>query len=325
MKLTGKISRMAAAAAAVLLVGSACDAGAPEAGEELGELSTMVLGTGSVGGTYYPLGGAMAQMWSANVDGLNVSTVATGASVENLTMINRGDLQLGMAVNGTATQGINGTGPFEGDAVDFVFLGNIYPEVMQIVATEDSGVETLADLEGKRVSIGPPGSGTQFLTQAILEAAGVTPSNTFEDGFGDAGDKLRDGQVDAAFGILALGDGTLTEVAQSTNVRIIDIPEDIVTALQADDPTLSVLEIPEGAYPGVPAATTVTNWATLYGPRGLNDDQVYELVKTMYENTDEISHAVAESIQIETALDGLIDIDIHPGAERYYREVGAIG
>lgn len=284
---------------------------------------TLVLGTGSVGGTYYPLGGAIAQMWSENLEDVEVSTVATGASVENLVKMSNDEIQLGMAVNGVATQAINGGTEQFPDALDFRMIGNIYPEVMQIVARADSGITTVADLDGKRVAIGPDGSGTQLLTQAILDAAGVTPSDTFADGFGDAADKIRDGQVDAAFGILAAPDATLTEVAQNADVVLVSVPEDMLDDLQSFDATLSAMTIAGGTYPGIDAdATTVTNWATLYAPTDLDDDMVYDLTKAMYEG--EINHAVAEAIQIETALDGRIDVEVHPGAEKYFEEVGAL-
>jgi hypothetical protein len=233
------------------------------------------------------------------------------------------EIELGMAVNGVATQAINGGTEQFPDALDFRMIGNIYPEVMQIVARADSGITTVADLDGKRVAIGPDGSGTQLLTQAILDAAGVTPSDTFADGFGDAADKIRDGQVDAAFGILAAPDATLTEVAQNADVVLVSVPEDMLDDLQSFDATLSAMTISGGTYPGIDAdATTVTNWATLYAPTDLDDDMVYDLTKAMYEG--EINHAVAEAIQIETALDGRIDVEVHPGAEKYFEEVGAL-
>ncbi|GAB3660347.1 TAXI family TRAP transporter solute-binding subunit [Glycomyces tarimensis] len=325
-----KASRLIAPiAVGALLATAGCNVGSEDTSGDngdIGALETMTMGTGSVGGTYYPLGGAIAQMWNNSIDDLTVSTIATGASVENLTLMDSGDIQLAMAVNGTATQAANGTGPFEdtGALEDVTFLGNIYPEVMQIVATADSGIETVADLDGKRVAIGPDGSGTQILTQTILDAAGVTPSETFADGFGDAAAKLRDGQVDAAFGILAVPDSSLSEVAQNADVTMVSIPDDIRETLKSDDPTLSDKEIPGGTYEGIDNdAVTVTAWASLYGPAGLDEDQVYELVKAMYENTGDIDNAVADQIAIETALDGLVDIDVHPGAQRYYDEVGA--
>lgn len=320
-----RIARFVAPIAATALLATACGVGS-EAGDDDdagGPMTDMVLGTGSVGGTYYPLGGAIAQMWSNEVDDLRVSTISTGASVENIRLLQSGDINLAMSVNGTATQAVNGEGDFADTEIELAMLGNIYPEVMQIVARADSGIETIADLEGKRVAIGPDGSGTQILTQQILDAAGVTPGETFADAFGDAASKLRDGQVDAAFGILSLPASSITEAAQGTDLAMVSIPEDIGQTLTAEDPTLSTMEIPAGTYEGVDtAAMTVTGWATLYALPDLNDDQVYELVKTMYENTDAIDHAVASSISIDTALEGRVDIDLHPGAQRYYEEQG---
>ncbi|THV34620.1 TAXI family TRAP transporter solute-binding subunit [Glycomyces buryatensis] len=313
-----------------LLVTAGCNAGSEDtSGDngEIGELSAMTMGTGSVGGTYYPLGGAIAQMWNNNIEGLTVSTIATGASVENLTQMAAGDIQLAMSVNGTATQAVNGQGDFEetGALEGVTFLGNIYPEVMQIVATDDSGIETVADLDGKRVAIGPDGSATQGLTMAILEAAGVEPAETFPDGFGDAASKLRDGQVDAAFGILAVPDSSISEVAQNADVHLVTIDDEIRQTLAADDPTLGDMEIPAGSYEGIEeGATTVTSWAALYAPAGLDEDQVYDLVKFMYENTDEVDNAVASQISIETAIDGLVDVEYHPGAQKYYEEQGLL-
>ncbi|GAB3223719.1 TAXI family TRAP transporter solute-binding subunit [Glycomyces halotolerans] len=324
-----RIARFVAPIAATALLATACGVGS-DGGDEGGDasepMSDMVLGTGSVGGTYYPLGGAIAQMWSSEVEDLRVSTISTGASVENIRLLQSGDINLAMAVNGTATQAVNGEGEFaDGDEIELAMLGNIYPEVMQIVARADSGIETIADLEGMRVAIGPDGSGTQGLTQQILDAAGVTPGETFADSFGDAAAKLRDGQVDAAFGILALPASSISEAAQGTDLTMVSIPDDVTQALTGDDPTLSSLEIPGGTYDGIDApATTVTGWATLYALPSLNDDQVYELVKTMYENADSIDHSVASSISIDTALDGQVDVELHPGAERYFEEQGLL-
>lgn len=279
-----------------------------------------MLGTGSVGGTYYPLGGAIAQMWSSEIDDLTVSTVATGASVENIQLLQTDEIQLAMAVNGTATSMINQEGEFSDFEGEFQMLGNIYPEVMQIIATEDSGIESVEDLDGARVAIGPDGSGTQILAQEILDAAGVEPAQTFADDFGDAGDSLRDGQIDAAFGILALPDATLTDVAQNTDVTMVSIPDDIRESMEAEDPTLSTLEVEADTYPGIDEAVTLTNWATLYAPSSLSEDQAYELTSLLYEG--EIDHAVAESINLDTALEGRVDIELHPGAIRFFEEQG---
>ncbi|WP_100444243.1 TAXI family TRAP transporter solute-binding subunit [Glycomyces xiaoerkulensis] len=325
-----RIARIVAPVAATALLATGCgvgsDGGDDGGGGDDGErMSSMVLGTGSVGGTYYPLGGAIAQMWSSNFDDLRVSTISTGASVENIRLLQSGDINLAMAVNGTATQAVNGEGEFGDTDVELSMLGNIYPEVMQIVAREDAEIETIADLEGMRVAIGPDGSGTQGMTQQILDAAGVEPGDTFADSFGDAAAKLRDGQIDAAFGILSLPAASLTEAAQGTDLTMVSIPDDVLSTLTEDDQTLSSLDIPGGTYDGIDNdATTVTGWATLYALPSLNEDQVYELVQSMYENADQIDHSVAASISLDTALDGQVDVELHPGAERYFEEQGVL-
>src|SRR5690606_2530082 len=143
-----RIARFVAPIAATALLATACGVGS-EAGDDDdagGPMTDMVLGTGSVGGTYYPLGGAIAQMWSNEVDDLRVSTISTGASVENIRLLQSGDINLAMSVNGTATQAVNGEGDFADTEIELAMLGNIYPEVMQIVARADSGIETIADL-----------------------------------------------------------------------------------------------------------------------------------------------------------------------------------
>ena len=290
----------------------------------------LTLGTGSTGGTYFPLGGAIAGVWSGEVDGVNVSTQATGASVENVRLISAGELDLAMAVNGVAADAFAGEGEFEGEDHNWNALGNVYGEVMQVVARADAGIETIADMEGQRVAIGPPGSGTEVLARALLEFHDIDPDNdieAFSDTFGDAADNLRDGQVDAAFAILALPAASIEEVATATDITLVDIEGDPLDAALDADPTLSVLEVEAGTYPGQEEpATFVTNWATMYVDEGLDEDTVFELTRVLYEHNEEIAeaHTAGEQIQLDTAVDGLGGIPLHPGAEAYYEEQGAL-
>lgn len=319
------------AALAALALTSACapeDAGNGAGTGDSGVRSDMVLATGSTGGTYYPLGGGMAQVWTNEIEGLRVSTQATGASVENLRLLQAGEVELIMSVNGVAIDAYNGVNTFEGEDHDFRAIGNIYREVMQVVARADAGVETIADLAGKRVQLGPPGSGTDVMARRILEYHGIDPETditSFNDTFADAAEQLRDDTVDAAFAILALPAASIIDVATNTDLRLVSIEGDALERLLADDPSLTPVEVPEGTYPGQEGtAVWVTNWATLYGLTNLDEDQVYELVKVMYEqmNPETVGHAVAAEIQLETALDGLGPIPVHPGAARYYEEQG---
>src|SRR5699024_2875160 len=149
------------------------------------------MGTGSVGGTYYPLGGEIATMLTKNADvkDLNVSAVETGASVENMAKIGAGKLQLAMTINGTAREAYDGAGEFDGKTVDnFGFIGQIYPEVLHVVTLESSGIESISDLKGKKVAIGPPGSGTSIIAQKTLAAYGIEKGDydAQQEDFGDA-------------------------------------------------------------------------------------------------------------------------------------------
>lgn len=328
-RIKGRSGRLLAVVAASALVLAACgDNGDDGDGEAAGGQQFVTLATGSTGGTYFPLGGAMAGVWNDNLDGVRVSTQSSGASVENIRLLQQGEVDMIMAVNGVAADAIDGTGEFEGEDYDFQFMGNVYGEVTQIVATAESGITTIADLEGARVALGPPGSGTDVIARFILEAQGIDPDNdieAFNDTFADAADGLRDGRLDAAFGILALPAGSIEEVATSVDINIVSIEGDLLDTLLDTDPTLSALDIPGGTYSGVDEdATTVTNWATLYVPADLDEDLVYDLTRVFFEESESVANAVAvgEQIQIDTALDGN-SIEVHPGAQRYFDEVGA--
>jgi uncharacterized protein len=292
----------------------------------------LTLATGSTGGTYFPLGGAMAGVWNDNLDTVRVNTQSSGASVENLRLLEAGEVELIMAVNGVAAAGIDGEGAFAEDGAleNVAFVGNIYGEVMQIVARADSGITTIADMAGQRIAIGPPGSGTEVLARTILETEGIDPDNdiqAFQDTFGDATEGMRDGRIDAAFAILALPHGGTIDLANSVDLTLVTIEGSLLDTLLANDPTLSPLEVSADIYPNLTGgATFVTNWATLYTRPELSEDTVYNLTKVLYEQNESIAnaHAAGNQIQITTATDGRAEVPMHPGAERYYNEVGAL-
>ncbi|MFV2194638.1 TAXI family TRAP transporter solute-binding subunit [Nocardiopsis sp. LOL_012] len=338
------------ASAAIALAGvvglSACaapeDTEGPGSGGGEEETTFLQLATGSTGGTYYPLGGEIAQIWGDNIEGIQVDTFATGASVQNMRVLegaveNEGESidqsELVMAINGVANQALAGEGPFADEPLanpgDIRALGNIYPEVMQVVVSADSDIESIADLEGMNVEIGPPGSGTEVAARAILESYGLDPDediNAFDSTFGDAATALGDGQVDAAFGILSVPAAGIVEVSASNDVRLLPLDtEEIESGLMADDPSYSILEIPGGTYNGQDEpVNTLTQWATLYTTSALDEDTAYELVRVMYENAGDIGHDVGSQVLLETAIDGLGDVELHPGAQRYYEEQGIL-
>jgi TRAP transporter TAXI family solute receptor len=231
-----------------------------------------------------------------------------------------------MAINGTASSAIAGEGDFEGQEYDITYLGAIYREVYQIVARADAGITTVEDLAGKTVAIGPPGSGTAVFAEALLERAGIELGETRQETFGEAADLLRDGTIEASIGVLALPAGSLEEVARATDLVLVSLEGDLLQQTLEEDPTLTETQYEPGEYTGIDEpATLVTNWASLYARSDLPEEAAYQLVKVMYEmNTDiAAAHAVGEEIKIDTALEGAADVPIHPGAQKYYDEVGA--
>ncbi len=325
--------RVIAMLAVAALVLAACGEDDPDDDDAAPDQQFLTMATGSTGGTYFPLGGAMQGVWNGHSDGsFRVSTQASGASVENLRLLHAGEVQLIMAVNGVAADALAGEGAFEDDGAleGITFMGNIYGEVTQVVARADAGINSIEDMDGKRIAIGPPGSGTEVAARTILSAAGIDPDNdiqAFQDTFGDAADGLRDGRIDAAFAILALPAGSLEEVATATDLTFVSITGDLLQGLLDDDETLSALEVPAGTYPGQDDTVTwTTNWATLYAMDDLDEDVAYQLVKILYEQNEEIAnaHAVGGQIQLHTATDGRAGIPFHPGAERFYEEADAL-
>lgn len=290
----------------------------------------LLMATGGTGGTYYPLGGSIAETWNKNIDGLNVTVQSTGASVENIRLIASGETELAMAMNGPGIAAYNGTGPFEGNQIDFAAVGVIYPEVMQVITPKKSGIKTIEDLKGKRVSIGPAGSGTAAAAVNILKAYGIDPDKDikkFQDNFSDAATKIKDGLLDAAFAVLAVPAANVIDITTSTPVTIVGIEGKGLENLLVTDPTFSPYEIPAGTYEGQDkVAYTVSQWAVLYVNKDLDEDLVYQMTKLMYENKDEIAqgHARGNQITIDNAIKGIEPVPFHPGAEKYYKEIGVL-
>ncbi|SKC55319.1 TAXI family TRAP transporter solute-binding subunit [Maledivibacter halophilus] len=305
-----------------------------ETGESTGEQSQssggnleLAFATGGTSGTYYPLGGAMANVWNNNIEGVNVTIQPAGASVENINRVASGEVDLVLAMNNIADDAFNGTGEsFSKPLTNFKAVGVVYPEVMHIITTQDTDVKSVADLKGKAINPGPPGSGTYVTAMKILEAYGIGPKDyTSKPGsFSDAVAGLKDGNIDAAFAVVSFPASAVTEVATTNPVRVISIDGAEFDKVKELIPFASKFTITGGEYNGQDEdATTVTLQAVLYVKEDLPEDLVYNITKVMYENTDSIAegHARGKQIKLENALNG-ITTPIHPGAQKYYDEKG---
>lgn len=317
-------------AAVALTVVAGCGSEGASGGEQ--EFTTnLQLGTGSTGGVYYPLGQEYANIFVANIDveGLNVSAVETGASVENLAKIARGELQLAIAQHNTALDAVAGQGEFEGMKVDNVgFLGKLYPEAAQIITLESTGINSVNDLKGKTVAIGPPGGGTREAAEQILAAYGLEEGSytALEEGFGDARTKLQDGNADASIEILGVPAASLQELAATTGeVKLISLDAEqrstIVGSTQLEE-----YEIPAGTYDFIDEPIqTVSVFAAMYASTTqVSEELGYQITKSMYEDVDSLTLPQKDLIKLDEATIGQGDVPLHPGAERYFKEKGLL-
>lgn len=283
--------------------------------------------TGGTSGTYYPLGGSIANVWNNKIENVNVTIQPAGASVENINRVANGEVDIVLAMNNIADDAFNGNGEsFAKPLKNFKAVGVVYPEVMHVVTTKKSGIKSVADLKGKSINPGPPGSGTYVTAMKILEAYGLSESDyTANPGsFSDAVAGLKDGNIDAAFAVLSFPASAVKEVSTTNPVTIIPIDGSGFDKVQALVPFAAKFAITGGEYNGQDTdATTVTLQAVMYVKEDLSDDVVYNLTKNMYENTDAIAegHARGKQIKLENALKG-ITTPVHPGAQKYYDEKG---
>jgi len=287
----------------------------------------LVMGTGSTGGTYFALGGAMANAMNDKLTdiGVTITAQSTGASVENINLINAGEMDLGIAMNNVAAAAHEGTGAFSAPVENVRAIGVVYNEVYQIVANAaTTNAKNVEDLAGLKIAVGPAGSGTVGLSEQIFAAAGLDIKTDIEpqnDSFGDAATKMQDGHIDAACNTLAVPASSIVEMTTSMKLSYINISDEILAQLPSFF-TRKVIEA--GTYPDqTEDCNTVTCKAVLYCSADLDDETVYRITKAFYESGDVIAaaHATGKEVQLEGCLDG-VTTPIHPGAARYFQEMG---
>ena len=250
----------------------------------------LVMGTGSTGGTYFALGGAMANAINDKLADKKITITAqsTGASVENMNLINAGEMDLGIAMNNVAANAFDGVGAFSSPVTNVSSIGVVYNEVYQIVANAATGAKNVEDLKGKKVAIGPAGSGTLGLSQKIFTAAGLDPYKDIQpqsDSFGDAATKMQDGHIDAACNVLAVPASSIIEMTTSMKLAYVNISDDILETLQATEPYFVRKVIPAGTYDGqTEDINTITCKAALYCRADLDEETVYQITKAFYES-----------------------------------------
>ncbi len=277
--------------------------------------------TGGTQGTYYALGGTFADFISKET-GIKTTAEVSQASAANMTALQEGKGEIAFVQSDIAYYATEGTMMFEGKKIDSIAaLGALYPETVQLVTTEASGIKTYADLKGKKVSVGAPGSGTYANADQLLEIHGLKMDDIKAQNldFGESTDGLQSGQIDAAFITAGTPTGAVEALNATTKVNIIGMDAGKADELIAKYPYYTKDTVKKGTYGIAKDTETVSVLAMLAVKKDLPEDVVYSMTKAIYDNAGKISHAKGEFIKAKTGLEG-ISIDVHPGAKKYFDE-----
>ncbi|GAD88859.1 putative TRAP transporter substrate-binding protein [Vibrio halioticoli NBRC 102217] len=278
------------------------------------------IGTGGQSGIYYPFGGALAKVWSENVPEVNAKAEVTAASVENTIKVVRGDMIAGIAMGNVVLDAYNGQGKFPAKMpVNTLFA--LYPNLVHTLTLEKSGINSLADLKGKRISLGAPGSGTAVTSAALLESIGIDVKKDIKAvylNYSETTNALANGQIDAGFIVGGQGVGAVTQVALTHKIKILSITADESKAFIEANPAYSAYSIPADVYNNVGAVSTLSVWNVLVVNANMSDDMAYNLTKSAYEHIGDIRKVVkmAEMTTPENAA-RLQGVPLHPGAKKY--------
>jgi TRAP transporter TAXI family solute receptor len=284
--------------------------------------------TGGTSGVYYPLGVAIGKIYSDKIPNVKTQVQATKASVENLILLQQGRGEIAFALGDSlkaAWEGDEEAG-FKAKLDRLRIIGAIYPNYIQIVATADSGIKTLADLKGKSLSVGAPKSGTELNSRAILAAAGLSYKDIGKVEylpFAESVDLMKNRQLNATLQSAGLGVASLKDLSTSTDITVVAVPKDVVARI---GPPFVPVMIPANTYTGqdkdVPTAAVINYLVT---SSAVSDDLAYQMTKLIFESLPELanSHAAGKEIKLENAVIAG-PVPMHPGAIRYYKEKGLL-
>lgn len=286
----------------------------------------LIIGTGGVGGTYYPLGGALAKVWTSNMEGVSVAAQSTGASVENTALLENGEIELGLTQNDLAEYAIKGEYMFDKQYQKLKVIGRLYSEDIQVFVREDAKINSISEMRGKRISLSYPGSGANANAEQILGVFGITPDDVKAEypSNSDTADRIKDNLLDGMLTTTGAPNATFQEMCMSANVKLLSFTDEEIDQIIEKYPFFAKKVLPAGMYEGqTEDVQTVCVQSILVASADLEEDLVYDLTKTLWENQGELSGMLAalNDLDINKALDG-ITVDYHPGAVRYYKEIG---
>ena len=285
--------------------------------------------TGGQSGVYYPLGVALSQIFSKDIPNARSTAQVTRASAENLNLLQAGRGELGLTLADALSDAWNGNeeAGFKSKLDKLRGLSATYNNYVQIVASADSGIKSLADLKGKRVSVGAARSGTELNARAVFKAAGLAYTDLAKVEylpFGESVELMKNRQLDATLQSAGLGVASIRDLATAIKIVVIPVPADVIAKI--GNPAYQPSVIPANTYTGQTedvATAAIPNFLVTHS--GVSDDVAYQMAKAMYANLDTLyaAHNAAKAIKRENAIKGM-PVPLHPGAERYYKEVGLI-
>lgn len=316
----------------MIMAGALCVAGAAliagcgggSASSAGGGKQFLNIATGGTAGTYYPLGGALAELLNQNIKGMNASAQSTGASVANVNMLKDGSVDIAFIQNDIAYYAANGKEMFKDNKVENIRgIAALYPETVQFVTTADKGIKSIADLKGKKVAVGASGSGAEANARQILGAYGLTYDDIDVQylSFGEAADALKDGNVDVGVVVAGFPTAAIQDLAANKSAALVNIDAEHADKLMKQYPYFTKITVPKGTYPGQEEdVSTVAVKCVVVTTDKLSDDLGEQIVKAIYEHLDRMkaAHAVGKYITKDTALEGM-SVKMNAGAEKYLK------
>ena len=288
---------------------------------------SYTLATGGTSGTFYPYGAALCQVVNSKI-GTNITANSTGGGKENVAQLKNEETDFALLDADMMAYALTGTESYEGNQIDtFGSIASLFPQVLQIVVAKDSDIQSVSDLKGKSVSVGDAGSGTAVNALQVLQAYDMSYDDIKVNylSFKEGASAFQDGTVDAFIGVAGIPTTAVTEVSLTRDVRILEIDQEHLDKLTEKYAFFAKTVIPAEVYGGNDVATIAVN-ATIAALKSVDEEVVYQFTKAMFENIDEIAlgHARGADLSLETALDGIDAQYLHPGAARYYKEMGML-
>ncbi|MDS9470402.1 TAXI family TRAP transporter solute-binding subunit [Sporosarcina pasteurii] len=320
----GKLRLLAVISMIAMLVLAACNSDSTSDGgtKEKDNYDNLSILTGGAQGTYYPLGGSFADFISKET-GIKTDAEVSQASAANMIDLKEGAAEIAFVQTDIAYYAANGELMFEDEVIDEVSaIGSLYPETVQLVTLEKSGIKSFEDLKGKKVSVGAIGSGTEANAKQLLEIHGLTMDDIDAQNldFGESQESIQSGQIDAAFVTAGTPTGAVEGLNAVAKVFIVPIEDAKADELIEKYPYYAKEVIPSGTYGSTEDTNAVSVGAMLVVKNELPEDLVYEITKAVYDNASTLTHDKGQYIKAETGLDG-VGIDVHPGAQKYFDEV----